>query len=77
MIFCGNIYCFIVKGHERLQKITYCIAVTGNITSQDVVPDGDIHMMIKLDKPHQYYGTETGSRQGEIVAEAICQKQSQ
>ena len=32
-------------------------------------------MMIKLDKPYQhYYSTETGSRQGEIVTEAICQK---
>ena len=34
-------------------------------------------MMIKLDKPHQYYGTETSLGQGEIVAEAICQKQDQ
>jgi hypothetical protein len=70
-------YCFIVKGHERSQKITYCIAVTENITSQDVVPDGEIHMMIKLDKPHQYYGTETSSRLGKIVTEAIFKKQSQ
>jgi hypothetical protein len=30
-------------------------------------------MMIKIDKPYQYYGKETGSRQGEIVAKAICQ----
>jgi hypothetical protein len=77
LIFCRNIYCFIVKGHERSQKITYCIAVTENITSQDVVPDGEIHMMIKLDKPHQYYGTETSSRLGKIVTEAIFKKQSQ
>jgi hypothetical protein len=77
LIFCRNIYCFIVKEHERLQKMTYCIAVTENITCQDVVPDGDINMMIKLNKPYQYYGTETRSRQGEIVTEAICQKQSQ
>ena len=40
LIFCGNIHCFIVHGRVRLQKITYYIAVTGNITSQDVVPDG-------------------------------------
>ena len=34
-------------------------------------------MMIKLDKPHPHYNTETGYRQGEIVSEAICQKQTQ
>ncbi len=34
-----------------------------------------IHMVIKLDKPYQhYYSTETGSKQGEIVTEDICQK---
>ena len=31
-------------------------------------------MMIKLNKPYQYYGTETDSRQGEIVTETICQE---
>jgi hypothetical protein len=77
LIFCGNIHCFIVHRHIRLQKITYCIAVTGNITSHYVVLDGGIHMMIKLDKPYPYYVTETGTRQGEIVAEDICQKQFQ
>lgn len=61
----------------RLPIYNYCIAVSGNITSQNVDPDGDIHMMLKLDKPYQHYSTETGSRQGEIVIEAICQKTAQ
>jgi hypothetical protein len=34
-------------------------------------------MIIKLDKQYQHYTTETGSRQGEIVTEAICQKSAQ
>jgi hypothetical protein len=62
---------------ERLPIYNYCIAVSGNITSQDVDPDGDIHMMLKLDRSYQHYSTETGSKQGEIVIEAICQKPAQ
>ena len=61
---------------ERLPKYKYCIVVSGNISSQDRDPDGDIHMMIKLDKQYQNYSTETGARQGEIVTEEICQKQA-
>jgi hypothetical protein len=62
---------------ERLPKNNYCIPVSGNITSQDLDLDGDIHMMIKLDKQYQHYTTETGARQAEIVTEAICQKSAQ
>jgi hypothetical protein len=64
----------------RTRKITKNNLLYSNYRKhyrQDVVSDGDIHVMIKLDKPYQYYGTETGSRQGKIVAEAICQKQDQ
>jgi hypothetical protein len=68
---------FYSKRARKITKNTYCIAVTENITCQDVVPDGDINMMIKLNKPYQYYDTETRSRQGEIVTEAIFQKQIQ
>jgi hypothetical protein len=60
LIFCENIHDFTVQRHDRLQKLTYCMQFTGNITNQDVDSDGDIHMMIKLDKPHPHYNTETG-----------------
>ena len=54
---------------ERLPIYKYCIVVSGNITSQNLDPDGDIHMMIKLDKQYQNYSKETGVRQGELVTE--------
>ena len=62
---------------ERQPKYNYCITVSGNITNQDLDPDGDIYKMIKLDKQYQHYSTETGARQREIVTEDICQKPPQ
>ncbi|HXT85267.1 MAG TPA: hypothetical protein VN704_13230, partial [Verrucomicrobiae bacterium] len=52
---------------ERLPVINYCIAVTGKLLSQNVDPDGDIHMTLALDSQYQHYSNETGTRAGTIV----------
>lgn len=73
----NHIHDFTVNGQDRLKKLNYCIAVAGKILSQNTDPDGDIHMMVALDKSYAHYSTEKAPRQGEIVVEAICQKPAQ
>jgi hypothetical protein len=63
-----------VYNPKRLQQVTPCMSVTGTITESNVEPDGDQHLLLKVD-PGQ--GKLTNKRNvkkkgGDLVIEIVC-----
>lgn len=63
-----------VYNPERLQVIDKCKTVTGTIEETNADPDGDQHMLLKLDKGQKDLLTKKNKtkKDGDLVIEAVC-----
>ena len=59
---------------SRLQVLDKCKTVTGMIVERNADPDGDEHMLLKLDKGQENLLQKKNftKKQGNLVIEAIC-----
>jgi hypothetical protein len=59
---------------ERLEVLDKCKVVTGIITERNADPDGDEHMLLKLDKGQKDLLTKKNKtkKDGCLVIEAVC-----
>ena len=59
---------------DRLQVLDKCKIVTGTITERNADPDGDEHMLLKLDKGqnHLLKKKNKTKKDGCLVIEAVC-----
>jgi len=63
-----------VWGPERLQVIEKCREVTGTIVEKHADPDGDEHMLLKLDAGQENLLKKKNytKKDGNLVIEAVC-----
>jgi hypothetical protein len=59
---------------ERLEVLDKCKVVTGVITERNADPDGDEHMLLKLDAGQKHLLTKKNKtkKEGCLVIEAVC-----
>jgi len=58
----------------RLQQLASCLSVTGIIDESDVDPDGDQHMLLKLDPGQDSLVNKRNEKKkaGDLVIEIVC-----
>jgi hypothetical protein len=63
-----------VYDHERLQVLDKCKTVTGVIEESNADPDGDQHMLLKLDKGQKdlLLKKNKSKKDGDLVVEVVC-----
>lgn len=63
-----------VYDNERLKVIDKCKVVTGIIEESNADPDGDQHMLLRLDKGQKGLLTKKNDtkKEGDLVIEAVC-----
>ncbi|MEO9363898.1 MAG: hypothetical protein ABI348_08360 [Nitrososphaera sp.] len=65
---------------ERLKVVNPCVSVTGAIESITPEPDGDLHILVKLDSQYSNLTKDNMAnaifQQGNLVVEAICQHET-
>jgi hypothetical protein len=63
-----------VYDHERLQVLDKCKTVTGVIDESNADPDGDQHMLLKLDKGQKdlLLKKNKSKKDGDLVIEVVC-----
>jgi hypothetical protein len=63
-----------VYDNQRLKVLDKCKVVTGIIEETNADPDGDQHMLLKLDKGQQALLTKKNNTKkgGDLVIEAVC-----
>lgn len=59
---------------DRLQVLNQCKVVTGMIAERNADPDGDEHMLLKLDKGQKdlLLKKNYSKKQGDLVIEVVC-----
>lgn len=69
-----------VYSPERLKLVNPCISVTGVIERITPEPDGDLHILVKLDSQYSNLTKDnmanTIFQEGNLVVEAICQHET-
>jgi hypothetical protein len=63
-----------VYNPTRLQQLASCLSVTGVIDESDVDPDGDQHMLLKLDPGQDTMVNKRNQKKkgGDLVIEIVC-----
>jgi hypothetical protein len=63
-----------VYNPKRLQQLQSCVSVTGTITESNVEPDGDQHLLLKVDPGQGKLTNKRNSKKkgGDLVIEIVC-----
>jgi hypothetical protein len=65
-----------VYSPDRLQLLAACTRVTGTIDTIRAEPDGDLHVLLKLDAGQEHYinAKNVSGERGDLVLEPVCEK---
>ena len=63
-----------VYSPKRLQKVAVCLSATGVIDESDADPDGDQHLLLKLDQGQESLVNKRNKKKkdNELVIEIVC-----